>query len=113
MLLHAMSFPFTYSTYFSVSSGTCPYPFTAYDNCDYFSATYRAVKHDKWPIAMQHEIDALEQNATWSLTILSPRKKALCYKWVCQIKLKSDGTVERLGLTSDTPKKCAQSKNGV
>ncbi|KAI5669271.1 hypothetical protein M9H77_19124 [Catharanthus roseus] len=94
MLLHARSFPFICSTYFSVSSSTCPYPFATYDNCDYFSDTYRAVKHDKWPIAMQHEIDALEQN------------KALCYKWVYQIKLKSGSTVERLGLTSDTPKMC-------
>ncbi|KAI5669228.1 hypothetical protein M9H77_19081 [Catharanthus roseus] len=101
MLLHARSFPFLCSTYFSVSSGTCPYPFAAYDNCDYLSAIYRGVKHDKWPISMQHEIDAFEQNATWTLTILPPRK-ALCYKWVYQIKLKFDST----GLTSDTPKMC-------
>ncbi|KAI5669276.1 hypothetical protein M9H77_19129 [Catharanthus roseus] len=105
MLLHARSFPFICFIYFSISSRTCPYPFAAYDNCDNFSATYR-VKHDKWPIAMQHEIDALEQNATWTLTIPPPRKKFLCYKWVYQIKLKSDGTVECLGLTRDTPKVC-------
>ncbi|KAI5669241.1 hypothetical protein M9H77_19094 [Catharanthus roseus] len=61
-----------------------------------------AVKHDKWPISMQREIDALEQNATWTLTILPPQKKALCYKWVYQIKLKFDGTVERLVILGNT-----------
>ncbi|KAI5669253.1 hypothetical protein M9H77_19106 [Catharanthus roseus] len=49
-----------------------------------------AIKYDKWPIAMQHEIDALEQN------------KALCYKWVYQIKLKSDGTLECLVILGNT-----------
>ncbi|KAI5669242.1 hypothetical protein M9H77_19095 [Catharanthus roseus] len=98
MLLHTRSFPFICSTYFSVSSGTCPYPFAAYDNCDYFCATYRAVKHDKWPIAMQHEIDALELNATWTLTILPLERKSSATSGCIKLNLS--------GLTSDTPKMC-------
>lgn len=36
----------------------------------------------------------LKENETWNLTTLPPRKKALRCKWVYQIKLKFDGTVE-------------------
>lgn len=44
--------------------------------------------------AMQKEIDALENNATWVLTPLPPGKHALGCKWVYKIKYHADGSVE-------------------
>lgn len=44
---------------------------------------------------MSHEVRALEDNGTWSLVHLPPRKKAIGSKWVYMIKYKSDGSIER------------------
>lgn len=43
---------------------------------------------------MKQEVTALENNGTWTLTILSPGKQALGSKWVYRIKYKTDGSVE-------------------
>ncbi|CAH9050004.1 unnamed protein product, partial [Cuscuta epithymum] len=45
---------------------------------------------------MKAEIQALENNSTWSLVPLPPGKRALGCRWVYKVKHKSDGTVERL-----------------
>lgn len=45
---------------------------------------------------MQSEIQALEDNVTWSLVDLPPRKKALGSRWVYKIKYNSNDSVERL-----------------
>ncbi|XP_021721511.1 uncharacterized protein LOC110689087 [Chenopodium quinoa] len=45
---------------------------------------------------MQTEIQALERNGTWELCSLPKGKKAMGCKWVYKVKLKSDGTVEKL-----------------
>lgn len=45
---------------------------------------------------MQNEIQALENNGTWSLVDLPPGKKALGSRWVYKIKYNSDGSIERL-----------------
>lgn len=87
-------------------------PLASFDTCDKFSSKYqgflavvqteiepnrfsKAVKHSKWRVAMKDEINALKQNGIWTLTTLPPTMKALGYKWVYRIKLKSDGTVKR------------------
>ncbi|GKD84791.1 retrovirus-related pol polyprotein from transposon RE2 [Tanacetum coccineum] len=44
---------------------------------------------------MDSELEALEQNKTWTIEKLPPHKKALGCKWVYKIKYKSDGTIER------------------
>jgi hypothetical protein len=44
---------------------------------------------------MKSEIDALELNKTWQLTSLPPDKMAIGCKWVCKLKLKADGSLER------------------
>ncbi|GKB88015.1 reverse transcriptase, RNA-dependent DNA polymerase, LTR copia-type gag-polypeptide [Tanacetum coccineum] len=49
----------------------------------------------KWIDAMNKEHKALEENKTWTLTLLPPDKKAIGCKWVYRIKFHSDGTVER------------------
>ncbi|XP_021766312.1 uncharacterized protein LOC110730797 [Chenopodium quinoa] len=45
---------------------------------------------------MQKEIDALTANNTWVLVPLPKEKKLIGCKWVFKVKLKADGTVERL-----------------
>ncbi|XP_021725291.1 uncharacterized protein LOC110692563 [Chenopodium quinoa] len=94
------------------SSGT-PYPLAHYVNCDKFSMRHRvfivaidtaveprnfkeAMQHEGWREAMQKEISALEDNETWIMATLPPRKKALGCRWVYKVKHNSDGTVERL-----------------
>lgn len=44
---------------------------------------------------MQPEIQALEDNHTWTVCPLPSNKKALGCKWVYKIKYHSDGTIER------------------
>ncbi|GJR80888.1 retrovirus-related pol polyprotein from transposon TNT 1-94 [Tanacetum coccineum] len=44
---------------------------------------------------MDSELEAQEQNKTWTIEKLPPNKKALGCKWVYKINYKSDGTIER------------------
>lgn len=44
---------------------------------------------------MNKELDALEENNTWTIMPLPPGKKSIGSKWVYKVKLKPDGTVER------------------
>lgn len=43
---------------------------------------------------MQSEIQALERNNTWELTLLPRGQKALGCKWIYKIKRKSDENIE-------------------
>lgn len=44
---------------------------------------------------MDHEIEALERNKTWSIVPLPHGKKAIGSKWVFKTKHKADGSLER------------------
>lgn len=44
---------------------------------------------------MRTEIDALDENGTWTIETLPPGKKAIGCKWVFRLKFKADGTLER------------------
>ena len=44
---------------------------------------------------MQAELDAMEANNTWSLTVLPKDKHSIGYKWIYKIKFKTDGYVDR------------------
>ncbi|KAI5664075.1 hypothetical protein M9H77_23398 [Catharanthus roseus] len=80
-------------------SGTSLYPMTQFVDYRKFFPSHRhflasvdtesepttyseAVSNPLWCAAMRQEIDALEKNGTWSLTSLSPGKRALRSKWV-------------------------------
>lgn len=45
--------------------------------------------------AMNKELEALENNNTWTVMPLPPDKKPIGSKWVYKVKLRPDGTVER------------------
>jgi len=45
---------------------------------------------------MQEEMMVLEQNETWELIIFPSRKKVIGCKWVCTVKLNTDGSLARL-----------------
>ena len=55
----------------------------------------QAFRDKNWRDAMRAEIDALENNQTWTLTSLPPGKKSVGCKWVFKVKYKPDGSVER------------------
>ncbi|XP_049935326.1 uncharacterized mitochondrial protein AtMg00810-like [Nymphaea colorata] len=59
------------------------------------SSYAEAVKHQHWQNAMANEIQALEQNSTWSITTLPPNKNPIGCRWVYKIKRRSDGSIER------------------
>jgi hypothetical protein len=44
---------------------------------------------------MTTDLEALENNHTWSLIPLPPNKKPTECKWVYKIKYRSDGAIER------------------
>nr|GEV02853.1 hypothetical protein [Tanacetum cinerariifolium] len=75
-------------------SSCTPYPIAHYVNRDKFSSCHRtflkaiekerehvtyyeAIKDKRWRSAMDSELEALEQNKTWTIEKLPPNKKAL------------------------------------
>ena len=55
----------------------------------------QAMSDDRWKMAMGTEIDAQEENHTWTIEDLPPGKRAIGSQWVYKVKHNSDGTVER------------------
>lgn len=58
--------------------------------------TYAEVAQKKeWQKAMDQEIHALEENRTWDMVTLPKGKKAVRCKWVCKLKYKANGEIEK------------------
>lgn len=55
----------------------------------------QAIQDPKWIEAMKKEIQALQQNNTWTIESLPEGKKAIDSKWVYKIKYKPNGDIER------------------
>ncbi|KAJ0534271.1 putative RNA-directed DNA polymerase [Helianthus annuus] len=54
-----------------------------------------AMQDENWKLAMKKEIQALEQNKTWTLEELPEGKRAIDSKWVYKLKYKPNGEIER------------------
>lgn len=44
---------------------------------------------------MKAELQALQSNETWRLTLLPPQKTAIGCRWIYKIKYRADGSIER------------------
>jgi hypothetical protein len=56
---------------------------------------YEALADKKWSLAIQEEMEVLNQNKTWNLVLLLNGKKTVGCKWVFSIKHKVDDSIER------------------
>lgn len=54
-----------------------------------------AVKSKKWREAMSAEIESIEKNQTWELTVLPKGVKSIGVKWVYKTKVNENGEVEK------------------
>ena len=54
-----------------------------------------AIGIPEWDVAMDEEVDALDDNVTWELTPLPEGKKAIGCKWIYKIKRNADGSISR------------------
>lgn len=91
----------------------CTYPISSFASYDCVSPSSRsfiasldsvsipktvheAISHPGWHHAMIEEMNALEDNGTWTLVDLPAGKRAIGCKWVFTVKVNPDGSVARL-----------------
>lgn len=55
----------------------------------------QASKHSHWVEAMHKELQALQQNKTWTLVPSSLDQNVIGCKWVFKVKQNADGSIER------------------
>lgn len=54
-----------------------------------------ALKKNVWVNTITEELEDIERNKTWELSVISQNKKAINMRWVFKIKLKSNGSVSK------------------
>ncbi|BBH01962.1 transposable element gene, partial [Prunus dulcis] len=54
-----------------------------------------ALKDPKWTQAMNDEMEALQKNSTWKMTIIPKGKRTVGCRWIYTANFKADGTIER------------------
>jgi hypothetical protein len=94
-MVHSTPYPIhKYTSHANLSPTQLSYTFSLLTETEPNSYT-EACKHDHWLKAMQSELQALQQNNTWSIVSLPTRAKPIGSKWVYKIKRKADGSIER------------------
>jgi hypothetical protein len=56
---------------------------------------HEALGNDRWKNAMDKEVDALRKNNTWHLVPRRSGTNVIDYKWVYEVKIKTDGSIDR------------------
>lgn len=89
-----------------------PYRLVNYLSYDYLSPKYKAfvasissvtepktyseaIKDPRWVQAIKEEIQALENNNTWTVVSLPEGKTTIRCKWIFKVKYKARGEIER------------------
>ena len=54
-----------------------------------------ALAYPWWKVSMNEEMKSMQKNETWELVDYPPGKKPVGSRWVCTVKHKVDGTIER------------------
>ncbi|KAG7542180.1 Reverse transcriptase RNA-dependent DNA polymerase [Arabidopsis thaliana x Arabidopsis arenosa] len=100
------------SLVYTPSPSATPYPIDNYISSSQFSDKYQAfvlaitsghepvtyqeaITDENWRYAVKDEIEALEENGTWTVETLPEGKKPIGCKWVFRLKFNADGTLER------------------
>ena len=69
--------------------------FALFCHADYPIHFEYAFKEEKWVVAMEEEIEAIEKNDTWELVNLPKGKHVIGVKWVYKTKSNVEGKIER------------------
>jgi hypothetical protein len=54
-----------------------------------------ALKDPKWSQAMNDEMESLQKNSTWEMTIFPKGKRTVGCRWIYIVKFKADGSIKR------------------
>ena len=104
--------PPSYLQQYDCSLVSTPYPICNHVNYDWLSESYRgfvlqvsatfeptfyhqAVKFPHWKQAMHEELQAMDNNKTWTVVPLPPHKHTIGCRWVYKVKYKPNGEVDR------------------
>ncbi|GAU15708.1 hypothetical protein TSUD_307180 [Trifolium subterraneum] len=94
-IVHSTKYPISkYTSHNHLSSKQLSYTLSLLTETEPSSYS-EACKHDHWVKAMNAELQALEQNKTWSIVSLPVGAKPIGSKWVYKVKRKADGSIER------------------
>jgi hypothetical protein len=55
----------------------------------------KAVKSEKWRYIMDQEMQAIERNDTWELTMLPSGEKTIGVRWIFKTKFNENGEVDK------------------
>ncbi|KAL6347204.1 hypothetical protein AAG906_012785 [Vitis piasezkii] len=64
-------------------------------SCQIPSRVEEAFSDPKWAQAIKEELEALQKNNTWVLSVLPEGRKTVGCKWIFSIKYKADGSIDR------------------
>ena len=64
-------------------------------SCQISSSVEEALLDSKWAQAIKEELEALQKNNTWFLSVLPEGRKIMGCKWIFSIKYKADGSIDR------------------
>lgn len=88
---------FPLQDYLSYDKLSSPYKQFVFNISAHLEPSYyhQVASHSHWREAMRAELQAMEDNDTWSIVALPPTHHSIGCKWVYKIKHRSDGSIER------------------